>query len=734
MGRLQPKVVHTEESRWFDFPLARAFEHTAHRRLLSVLSGWAAGALFLTTAFAGLTGTLETPLAIAGTAAFIAFASVPVLVNRFDALGAATIVLLVTGIAIVLVPAYYQGGLNSIYILWFIVIPLLSGLMLGPKVALASGILGAIAMTVLYTLASVGELPKTDKDPDELFSWLNIVLGIGFSSATGFVASRSLSTSSKKLLEATLSEKAQSEAVEESSAHQRAIVDAALDAIIEMDSSGQIVEFNPAAVKTFGYEREDVLGKPLSDQLVPEELRDDHTAGISRYLQSGQSRILGRKLTTEAMHADGSRIPVELVVQPINVHETHRFTAYLRDMTEQNETQQKLLEQSRQLDRSRRLESVGRLAGGISHDFNNLLTAINGYAELLLETEDLDPQTQDYIEQIIYAGDQAAQLTRQLLMMSRNEHIEGQVIDPNELIDKLMNMLERVLPESIELHRDLQPDTGRIETDPGQLEQVIINLVLNARDAMPNGGHLFVKSCSEDVDEARADVLDGIEPGEYVRIEVSDSGTGIASEIADQIFDPFFTTKPFGEGTGMGLATAYGTVRRSGGALWADNETESGSTFIALLPRTESTEQPPVSETTEIHPGNGETLLVIEDQASVRSLITQVLRGHGYRVIEAADGNEAISLFESAAETVEMVITDVIMPGISGPEAVKRLRELQPEIAVVFMSGYTDVRLDHRISREPGVAFLHKPIRLSQLCAVIRKQLDGPPEKRHPTP
>ena len=388
-------------------------------------------------------------------------------------------------------------------------------------------------------------------------------------------------------------------------------------------------------------------------------------------------------------------------------------------------TERKKLEE--QLRGAQKMEAIGRLAGGIAHDFNNLLTVINGYSEILLtRVEGGSPLAAD-LQEINKAGQRAATLTRQLLAFSRRQILEPKVLDLNPVISELEKMLRRLIGEDIELAARLDPAIGRVKIDPGQLEQVIMNLAVNARDAMPQGGKLSIETVNVELDEAYAAEHAGARAGSYVMLAVSDEGCGMDETVKSHLFEPFFTTKEKGKGTGLGLATVYGIVKQHGGYIWVYSEVGRGTTFKIHLPRVEgAVEYPrPRGRGTGAQKGS-ETVLVVEDDPAVRRLVEEALRRNGYQVLMASSSNEARNLCLTQRRPIDLLLTDVVMPDLSGHELAKLLELLRPGLRVLYMSGYTDDTIVHHGVLDAGTAFLQKPFSPDALAAKVREVLDSP--------
>jgi CheY-like chemotaxis protein len=374
------------------------------------------------------------------------------------------------------------------------------------------------------------------------------------------------------------------------------------------------------------------------------------------------------------------------------------------------------------------MEAVGRLAGGLAHDFNNLLTAIMGYCDFLAEDLGSEhPRHPDVLE-IRKAGERAAGLTRQLLAFSRKQVMQPKVLDLGAVVAGVEKMVRRLVPESIAVVIGTPRELGRVKADPGQVEQVIMNLCVNARDAMVDAGTLTLEASNVEIDEASARAHGSAQPGRYVALAVSDTGTGMSAETRAHLFEPFFTTKEPGKGTGLGLATVYGIVKQSGGHVWVYSELGLGSTFKVLLPRIDAPAavDAAAAPAVEGRPGS-ETILLVEDDASVRTIAKQTLERLGYRVLVAREGGEGVALAARHEGRIDLLLTDVVMPGLSGRAVADRLAPARPEMRVLFMSGYTEDAIVHHGVLDEGIAFIEKPFTPKHLGRVVRARLDGEP-------
>jgi PAS domain S-box-containing protein len=506
-----------------------------------------------------------------------------------------------------------------------------------------------------------------------------------------------------------------------------ALLEAAPDAILGVDSDGVIRIVNRQAVQLFGYDREELLGYPL-DRLVPERHRAVHPSHRSGYFRAPRTRPMGAGMRLAAVRKDGTEFPADIALSHIQTEDGPIATAVVRDVSEQWAWAERERLQA-QLNQSQRLESLGRLAGGVAHDFNNLLAIILNYAVFardVLRDDGTYPEALADVEQIHEAAERAATLTHQLLMFSRREVVKQEVIDLNVVVGELDKLLRRTLGEDVALTTRLDPGLWRITADPSQMEQVLVNLAVNARDALPAGGVLVVETANVNVDADSAVLHAGPEPrpGPYVRLSVSDSGTGMTPETIDRAFEPFFTTKPRGEGSGLGLATVYGVVTDTGGHIGVYSEIGLGTTFRIYLPATQAS----VTERGERDDdraarGRGETVLVTEDEDAVREMAARILGRNGYEVVSARSGEEALALLADETLRVDLLLTDVVMPGMPGTELAERARVLRPGLRTVFMSGYSEELLGRRI-QGPGLWLLEKPFTADALLVRVREVLD----------
>ena len=496
----------------------------------------------------------------------------------------------------------------------------------------------------------------------------------------------------------------------------RALVENSSDVLILIDGEGRIVYLTPSSRRHLGWLSSDMIGTALVDFLHP----DDRELASVRIAESLQRP--GETLTQELRfrHADGAWRNMEgIAVNRLNERSVAAIVINARDVTERK----RLEEQLRQ---AQKMEAVGRLAGGVAHDFNNLLTAILGYCNLMLdEIPPEDPLRLD-LDEIRRAGDQAAALTRQLLAFSRRQMLQPQILDINTLVQQMEKMLRRLIGDDVELVTALGVDLMAVKVDPASVEQVLVNLAMNARAAMPSGGRITIETAMVDLDAAYAEMHASVMPGQYVMLAISDTGQGMDAVTRARVFEPFFTTKEQGKGIGLGLATVYGVVKQSGGYIWVYSEPDHGTVFKVYLPPAEmpSATAPPADATPDVGQHRGwETVLLVEDEDGVRALTREVLRRHGYVVLEARHGLEALRLAERHQDPIQLMVTDVVMPHMGGRDLADRFAEVRPNMKVLFMSGYTDHAVVHR-DLTHGSAFLQKPFTPENLARAVRRLLD----------
>ncbi len=503
-------------------------------------------------------------------------------------------------------------------------------------------------------------------------------------------------------------------ALREANEHLAAVIQSSPLAIYTLDPASTVRTWNRAAEALYGWQAEEVIGRPLPT--VGQDL-EDHARLRDRVLRGEALR--GVEVTRRKK--DGTLVNISLSVAPLH-DAAGRVTGMLSLAADITEMRQ-LEVQYRQ---AQKMEAVGRLAGGIAHDFNNLLTAIIGTTALVLEDLGLESRARLDIQEIEKAAKRAAGLTRQLLIFSRQQVLEPRVLDLNALVGNLERMLHRLIGEDIELRTKPAALRGAVRADPGQLEQAIVNLVVNARDAMPKGGRLTIETADVELDRSYVAAHVPTQPGPYVLLAISDTGVGMDVATKARLFEPFFTTKEPGRGTGLGLATVYGIVKQSGGYIWAYTELGHGTTFKIYLPRVAETAEAPESTPSAPTPvGGSETVLVVEDQEEVRKLTKRVLEARGYTVLAARNGAEALEIVARHPNRIHLMITDVVMPGMNGREVARLACARRSDLKVLYVSGYTgEAVLQHRLL-EPGVAFLQKPFTPDVLARKTREVLDN---------
>jgi len=510
--------------------------------------------------------------------------------------------------------------------------------------------------------------------------------------------------------------RAAQEGLRRSESNFRSLVTNAPYGICRCDSLGHLVDVNPALVASLGYaSAAELIGRNLSTLYADGQ----QWFVLADYLRT-QKEFQG--VDCEWVRKDGSTTAMRLSGRAISDEKKNvSFEIFTEDVTERRALEQ-------QLRQSQKMEAIGRLAGGIAHDFNNLLMVISGYSEFLLDRLGPDPALRGPAKEISTAAERATSLTRQLLAFSRKQMLAPKVLDLNAVVTENLKMLTRLIGEDIDLVMIPGSELGAVKADPGQIEQVILNLAVNARDAMPQGGRLTIETGNVTLDEAYARLHAPVQPGDYTMLAITDTGVGMDSDTQSHIFEPFFTTKG-PKGTGLGLSTVYGIVKQSGGYIWVYSEPGNGTSFKIYMPHVTvedvaAVEQPAAAPAAAPVDAAHETVLVVEDEVNLRRLTRQFLENQGYTVLEAADGAAAVQICVAHQGIIHLLLTDVIMPGMNGRELAQRVSEIRPNMKVLYMSGYTENAIGHNGTLDAGITLLQKPFTLHALKAKVREVLD----------
>lgn len=494
----------------------------------------------------------------------------------------------------------------------------------------------------------------------------------------------------------------------------RNVLETAADGIVTVDDRGIVESFNPAAERMFGWRREEIVGRNVA-LLMPEPFSEQHDDFIRRYLQTGETRVIGIGREVLGRRKDGSEFPLEISLS-VQESDGHQFTAILRDLTDRKQLEEEFLQ-------AQKMEAIGRLAGGIAHDFNNLLMGVMSGCRIALNQLPADSPARPFLEDVIGETQKGSRLTRQLLDFSRKRSFTPRPIHLDEVILGAEKMVRKLIGEDIELSVEVAEKGLAIVADPGQIEQVLMNLVVNARDAMPGGGHLWIRLERSDGALLRHA---GERMQAAARLSVRDNGAGMSEDVRRHAFEPFYTTKRVGEGTGLGLSTVYGIVKEFGGHIEIESAPGRGCTFHLEFPLSqaaverEQVDTPPV----EVE-GGDETILVVEDERLVRASIRHLLESLGYRVLEAAGPEEALGLCEKEGEGIDLLLTDIVMPGLSGGELARRLQARFPGLRALFMSAFSGRRLVEEGRLEAGQPTLEKPFTQEELAAKVREVLSS---------
>ncbi|MDB5518408.1 MAG: putative sensor histidine kinase with and Response regulator receiver domain [Tardiphaga sp.] len=509
------------------------------------------------------------------------------------------------------------------------------------------------------------------------------------------------------------------EALLDSERMARRIIETALDAFVQMDDEGAVTDWNSQAEKIFGWSRAEAVGRTLTDLIVPEMHRARHNEGMARFLRTGEGPILGTRFEIEARRRDGKDIKVEVSITAIQRRDRHVFNGFIRDLTDK-------IAAETQIRQAQKMDAIGQLTGGVAHDFNNILTVITGTIEILAEGVTDRPDLAAVAKMIDEAAERGADLTKHLLAFARLQPLQPREIDVNALVVTAGKLLRPTLGEHIEIEMVLADDPWLAFVDSGQLTTAILNLALNARDAMPQGGKLILETQNSNLDEGYAGQNSEVKSGQYVLIAISDTGSGIPADLLDKVFEPFFTTKELGRGTGLGLSMVYGFVKQSGGHIKVYSEQGHGTTIKLYLPRSAEASQNPTEEAkAEVAAGGTELILVVEDDALVRNHVVAQVRSLGYRTLSAANADEALRVIHSNP-AIDLLFTDVIMPGLmNGRQLAIEASKIRIGLKVLYTSGYTENAIVHHGRLDPGVLLLAKPYRKADLARMIRMAIDG---------
>ena len=503
--------------------------------------------------------------------------------------------------------------------------------------------------------------------------------------------------------------------------HLLSIIDSAMDAIITVDEKQRVVMFNQTATRIFGVSASEAIGGAL-DRFIPDRFRAGHTDHVLAFGRTGATnREMGRLGTLTGLRADGTEFPIEASISHADSDGRRFYTVILRDISEKRRLEGQLLQ-------SQKMEGIGRLAGGVAHDFNNLLMGIFNYLTLASRKLEPDHPAQASLQHVREAADRAASLTRQLLIFARKQVVKPTVLALGDVVTGLAPMLQRLIGEDVKLRTVVGANAGMVLADASQLEQVVMNLVLNARDAMPDGGPLTIEISNIRLDEAYCRNRVGAHAGPHVMMAVTDTGTGMTPEVLSRLFEPFFTTKPPGKGTGLGLATCHGIVEQSGGHIAVYSEPGRGTSVKVFLKRivSASTELELVEAEPQTPRGGIETVLLVEDNEMVRELAADALREAGYHLLVAENGADALKVVAEYPQPIDLLVTDVVMPEMSGVALAERMTADRPGLRIIFMSGYTDETIAHHGVETGSSVFLAKPFMTDTLLIRVREVLDAP--------
>jgi PAS domain S-box-containing protein len=501
------------------------------------------------------------------------------------------------------------------------------------------------------------------------------------------------------------------------------ILNSSLDCIVTVNSDGEIIEFNPSAEKTFGFSRDEIIGKDLITTIVPPTYQEAHNKGWERYSRTGQGSVFGKRIEIMAMHADGVEFPVELTITKLDLSGKEVFTAFIRDISSRVRAEKEAKNLEAQLRQAQKMEAIGTMAGGIAHDFNNILSAVIGYTEMALEDAATGSHLESRLRQVFDAGQRARDLVERILAISRQTDQDLRPVQMGPIVEEVQKFIRASLPTTIEIESGLTSN-ATIMGDPTQLHQVVMNLCTNAGHAMSDGGKLKLRLENIELTPETTAKYPNLYPGPHIKLTVTDTGVGIPADTLDKIFDPFFTTKDKGEGTGLGLAVVHGIIDSHKGAIHVKSQTGRGSTFTILLPRVKSLEAAEIKDDSEI-PGGSEHILFIDDEKPLIDLGQEMLESLGYRVTAMQSGLEALKAFRSDALLFDLVITDMTMPQMTGDKLALELMKIRPDIPVILCSGFHSKMNKDKAMAMGLRAFVSKPMLKRQIAMVVRKVLDS---------
>lgn len=561
------------------------------------------------------------------------------------------------------------------------------------------------------------ENPVLTKSGEErIILWQNRVLKDEKGAFIGFLGSGEDITERKRA----------EKALKESENRYLLVHNSAFDGIITANAEDVIIDCNPAAEKFFGYKKKELIGMPTV-KLMPESYRQRHLDGLRRFVETGISDVQGKVLEVEALSKNGEVFPVELVLSSFTLGGVINFTAMMRDITERRKAEKEKDLIQAQLNQSQKMEAIGRLAGGIAHDFNNILTAVRGNAELALEMVDKTNPVHARLNEIVLSVLHASKLTRQLLLFGKGRHFELRPLNINSVIENLLVMISRIIGDDIVISREFAPDLWTVRADEGNIEQVAMNLAVNARDAMPDGGTLTITTENVRLDEHDCVAIPGAQPGNFVRLTVRDTGSGMDKDVIQHIFEPFFTTKELGKGTGFGLAVVYGIIRQHNGCIKVESAPGRGTEFDIFVPAVMAElkeEEAAVKAPAPIPHGRGERVLLVEDENLVRDFARMALSENGYTVYEAANAKEAVLIFDREKGRFDLVFSDLVLADQSGLQLADYFILRNPELAVLITSSYAEAAVQREAISQRGFGFLPKPYSLADVVSAVKGSIE----------